>query len=111
MAVSRERDGSPGRSPAFAAKDVVVAVGSISRPSIPMTPTTRSQAVAKSFYQGLFGLDKEMKLKNVLAKSYTVSDDGLVYTIKLRTGVKFQDGTDFNAEAVKVNLDRQQPGK
>ncbi len=46
-----------------------------------------------------------MKLKNVLAEGYTVSDDGLVYTIKLRTGVKFRDGTDFNAEAVKVNLD------
>lgn len=67
---------------------------------------TLSQAVAKSFYQGLFGLDREMKLKNVLAEGYTVSDDGLVYTVKLRTGVKFQDGTDFNAEAVKVNLDR-----
>ena len=65
-----------------------------------------SQAVAKSFYQGLFGLDKEMKLKNVLAESYTVSDDGLTYTLKLRQGVKFQDGTDFNADAVKANLDR-----
>ena len=60
---------------------------------------TLSQAVAKSFYQGLFGLDKEMKLKNVLAESYTVSDDGLTYTVKLREGIKFQDGTDFNAAA------------
>lgn len=47
-----------------------------------------------------------MKLQNVLAESYTVSPDGLVYTIKLHSGVKFQDGTDFNAEAVKANLDR-----
>ena len=47
-----------------------------------------------------------MKLHNVLAESYTVSPDGLVYTIKLHPGVKFQDGTEFNAEAVKANLDR-----
>ncbi len=67
---------------------------------------TLSQAVAKSFYQGLFGLDKEMKLENVLAESYRPAATRLVYTIKLRPGVKFQDGTDFNAEAVKVNLDR-----
>jgi len=94
-------------SPAFAAKDVVVAVASNFTTLDPYDANdTLSQAVAKSFYQGLFGLDKEMKLKNVLAESYTVSDDGLVYTLKLRSGVKFQDGTDFNAEAVKVNLDR-----
>ncbi|AIR67218.1 MULTISPECIES: glutathione ABC transporter substrate-binding protein GsiB [Cedecea] len=94
-------------TPAFAAKDVVVAVASNFTTLDPYDANdTLSQAVAKSFYQGLFGLDKDMKLQNVLAESYKVSDDGLVYTIKLRTGVKFQDGTDFNAEAVKANLDR-----
>ncbi|EFI6121786.1 glutathione ABC transporter substrate-binding protein GsiB [Escherichia coli] len=92
---------------AFAAKDVVVAVGSNFTTLDPYDANdTLSQAVAKSFYQGLFGLDKEMKLKNVLAESYTVSDDGLTYTVKLREGIKFQDGTDFNAAAVKANLDR-----
>ncbi len=94
-------------APALAAKDVVVAVASNFTTLDPYDANdTLSQAVAKSFYQGLFGLDKDMKLQNVLAESYTVSDDGLVYTIKLRQGVKFQDGTDFNAEAVKANLDR-----
>ncbi|MGE9550636.1 glutathione ABC transporter substrate-binding protein GsiB [Erwinia amylovora] len=93
--------------PAWAAKDAVIAVGSNFTTLDPYDANdTLSQAVAKSFYQGLFGFDKEMKRVNVLAESYDVSKDGLTYTIKLRSGVKFQDGTDFNAEAVKVNLDR-----
>ncbi len=67
---------------------------------------TISQAVAKSFYEGLYGFDKDMKMIPVLATGYTVSNDGLVYTVKLRQGVKFHDGTPFNAAAVKVNFDR-----
>ena len=41
-----------------------------------------------------------------LAEKWTVSDDGKTYTFTLRTGVKFSDGTDFNAAAVKFNFDR-----
>jgi len=92
---------------AWATKDVTIAVGSNFTSLDPYDANdTLSQAVAKSFYQGLFGFDKNIKLVNVLAESYTVSKDGLVYTIKLHPGVKFSDGTDFNAAAVKVNLDR-----
>lgn len=40
-----------------------------------------------------------------LATSWDVSADGKVYTFKLRQGVKFQDGTPFNAQAVKFNFD------
>ncbi|WP_159566755.1 glutathione ABC transporter substrate-binding protein GsiB [Budvicia diplopodorum] len=93
--------------PAFAAKDVIVAVYSNFTTLDPYDSNdTLSQAVSKSFYQGLFGFDKDAKLVNVLADSYTVSDDGLQYTIKLRQGVKFHDGTDFNANAVKAVFDR-----
>ena len=96
-----------GSSPAWAAKDAVIAVASNFTSLDPYDANdTLSQAVAKSFYQGLFGFDKDMKLVNVLADGYQVSDDGLSYTIKLHPGVKFHDGTDFNAEAVKANLDR-----
>lgn len=42
-----------------------------------------------------------------LAESWSVSGDGLVYTFKLRQGVKFHDGTALNAEAVKFTYERQ----
>jgi ABC-type transport system substrate-binding protein len=41
-----------------------------------------------------------------LATSYEVSDDGLSVTFELRDGVTFQDGTPFNGEAVKANIER-----
>lgn len=70
------------------------------------TNTTMTTAVTKTFYEGLFQFDKDLKVKNVLAESYEVSKDGLVYTFKLKKGVKFHDGSEFNADAVKVNLER-----
>lgn len=44
-----------------------------------------------------------------LATSWTQSPDGLVWTFKLRQGVKFHDGTPFNAAAVKFSVERQLP--
>ena len=41
-----------------------------------------------------------------LAETWTVSEDGLTYTFNLRQDVVFHDGTPFNAEAVRVNLER-----
>jgi peptide/nickel transport system substrate-binding protein len=45
-------------------------------------------------------------LDPALAVSWDMSSDGLTYTFKLRPGVKFHDGTDFNADAVKFTYDR-----
>src|ERR1700693_1084359 len=94
-------------APAFAPKDVVFAVASTFTTTDPYDANdTLSQAMAKSFYEGLYGFDKDMKMIPVLAESYEASKDGLVYTITLKKGIKFHDGTDFKADAVKVNLDR-----
>ena len=41
-----------------------------------------------------------------LATSWDISSDLMLYTFKLRPGVKFHDGTDFNADAVKFTYDR-----
>ncbi len=48
------------------------------------------------------------QLEGVLATSWTVSDDGKVYSFQLRPNVTFSDGTPFNAEAVRVNVERIQ---
>lgn len=67
---------------------------------------TLSQTSLRLIYQGLFGFDENMKLIPVLAESFESNADATEFTIKLRQGVKFHDGTDFNAAAVKANLDR-----
>ena len=46
------------------------------------------------------------KVTPQLATEWSNSADGLTWTFKLRQGVKFHDGTDFNAQAVKFSMDR-----
>ena len=46
------------------------------------------------------------ELEPGLAESWEISDDGLEYTFHLRPGVKFHDGTPFNATAVKWSIER-----
>ena len=53
----------------------------------------------------LFTYDKQLNLIPRLALSYKVADDAKSITLTLRQGVKFHDGSDFNAEVVKWNLD------
>lgn len=92
---------------AHASKDVTFAVAIALETLDPYnTNSTLNQAAGKAYYEGLFEFDKDLKIQKLLATDYEVSADGLVYTIKLRDGVKFHDGTDFNAGAVKVNFDR-----
>lgn len=47
-----------------------------------------------------------VELEPSLATEWSSSKDGKTWTFKLRSGVKFHDGTDFDAAAVKFNVDR-----
>ena len=55
----------------------------------------------------LYEIDEGLNIYPQLAAALpTVSDGGKTVTIKLRSGVKFNDGTPFTAEAMKLSLDR-----
>ena len=76
-----------------------------------LDPTSAAaQAIDSVVYSNIFeGLTRFMGDGSIvagLAESWTISDDGTVYTFSLRDGVKFHDGTDMDAEDVKFSLDR-----
>lgn len=62
--------------------------------------------IVRHVYDNLVRFKDDMTLENDLAESHEVSQDGKTWTFKLRKGVKFHDGTDFNADAVKFTFDR-----
>lgn len=62
--------------------------------------------VLTNIYGTLLYTNDDGDLRPGLALSYEANDDYTVYTVKLRRGVEFHDGTPFTAQAVKVNLDR-----
>jgi peptide/nickel transport system substrate-binding protein len=75
-----------------------------------MDPHRSTAAVDRQVFQSLFDklvdTDEKLQIVPVLATSWTVSRDGKAVTFRLRQGVKFHDGTPFNAEAVRYNFER-----
>jgi peptide/nickel transport system substrate-binding protein len=74
-------------------------------------PTFSTQRVGrlvfKNMCESLFGVDDQLEVYPVLAAEMPdISDDGLSMTIPLRSGLRFSDATEFDAEAVKVSLER-----
>nr|WP_237150952.1 ABC transporter substrate-binding protein [Planococcus plakortidis] len=62
--------------------------------------------VTHNIYETLLEYDHNLELQPKLATEYSSSEDGLTWTFQLREGVKFHDGTDFNADAVVFNFER-----
>ena len=88
----------------------VLVVGQIAEPKS-MDPATVTAVndfrILVNLYDGLTRYkDGSLEVEPALAQSWDISEDGTVYTFKLREDVTFHDGTPFDAEAVKYNFDR-----
>jgi peptide/nickel transport system substrate-binding protein len=59
-----------------------------------------------TIFETLLTYGKNMEIEPMLATSWKISGDGTVWTLTLRKGIKFHDGTSFDAEAVKFNFER-----
>jgi peptide/nickel transport system substrate-binding protein len=74
-----------------------------------LDPNTSGLVVEREIYYNLYdsllGIDAKLNFVAGLATAWKFTDDKTL-VLTLRQGVKFQDGTDFNADAVKFNLDR-----
>jgi glutathione transport system substrate-binding protein len=64
-----------------------------------------NSTIQGNLYDALYRNTTSNGLEDWLAEKTTISADGLMWTLTLRSGVKFHDGTDFDAAAVKTNLE------
>ncbi|WP_169984962.1 ABC transporter substrate-binding protein [Microbispora sp. H10836] len=97
------------KAPGGPVKGGTLTFGVNTEPSTCLDPHQSPADVAGLFTRpvldSLVSLDTEGRIRPWLATSWTVSEDQKTYTLQLREGVKFSDGTPFDAAAVKANLD------
>jgi peptide/nickel transport system substrate-binding protein len=77
----------------------------ISHLDVQSAPGYESVWINMNIHNSLLNLDKDLNIVPDLAKKWEASPDGLTYTFSLHEGVKFHDGTDMDAEAVKWNFE------
>ncbi len=70
-----------------------------------LSQTSEADAdLSQLIYSGLFSYDAQGKLVKRLADDYSISDDGKLYTVTLKQGVKWHDGGELTAEDVLFTI-------
>lgn len=64
------------------------------------TASDSSVQVINFVFQGLFTSGEDGKITEGMIDSYTISDDGLVWTFNLKSGIFWSDGKDFSSECI-----------
>jgi peptide/nickel transport system substrate-binding protein len=94
---------------AYAHAETTLRIGLAEDPDI-LDPTLGRTYVGRIVFSAvcdkLFDIDDKLNIVPQLALSHETSADGKEVTIKLRPGVKFQDGEPFDAEAAKFSIER-----
>lgn len=65
-----------------------------------------SNTITNAMYETLLTFNEKSEVVPLLAKEWSVSDDGLYYTFVLNEGIQFHDGEPFNADAVVAVYER-----
>ncbi len=68
--------------------------------------TYAGRVVFAALFEKLIDIDRKLNFVPQLATAWSWSSDKLALTLELRRGVKFHDGSPFNAAAVKFNIER-----
>ena len=98
-----------GAAPALAAKTSASIGMQLEPPNLDPTGGAAAaidEVVYANVFEGLTRFGADGSILPALAENWEISEDGLTYTFKLRTGVTFHDGSGFEAEDVKFSLDR-----
>ncbi|MCI9283519.1 MAG: glutathione ABC transporter substrate-binding protein [Lachnospiraceae bacterium] len=85
--------------------DIVAAVNVDFTTMDPMdTSDTLSGGIQRMISDSLFGFDDNMGIVPMLATGYEANDEATEFTITLREGISFTDGTPWNADAALANF-------
>jgi peptide/nickel transport system substrate-binding protein len=104
--MSCSKNAQPGADPSLAE----VNIGSLYEPNNLSNVDAAGQGINEAFngniYEGLFRLNDDGSVAPLLATGYSVSADGLAYTVSIRDGVKFHSGKPFTSADVKASFER-----